>query len=834
MAHLATTPNRARAALACYTGTEHRGTEGVPGHREVHLELVTRIRLLALTAITMTGCAAHGATQTASPSPASAPPDGTATAAQVSQPMPIAQASPLVPAGRPQAPRSSALLPRVVSNSTPIGNNGSVAYFIAGGHVIAVDLATGRLLWQSAAKYDRTMWGSRTAVTRGIIFVQSGRDTGAWSDRIPIMIGLSTADGNVKIVAPKSTVGSFVGGTLYAMRNWQLVAADPQTAKPIWSTAGATAIIGPAYVFGATLLQGFNDSSGKSVDIMYAYDVRSGRNLWGIIAEPDPLGDSPGAVYLNTTGFRPSDYFLNISKVDLKSGAVVTKYTYAPDQQLRPDEFGSGLIREPPARVAGGYVYLRVSGTWYRYVADATPANPLRLEGREIQAWLKDGRLLLTTNQEVAVGQMFADRLETQRLGTALRSPVYTRNDGTTYAVIDNALVALGGSQPRNVGRVACSNVGSIVFWPSHVAAICDQPAPMKALVFVDSPTLAQTPEVRPQVQPTAKPNRFRFHVHAYLIQPPAGISPDWVAGALAPLPDGGAAFVLESRAINQRSAIGRVTKNGAFSQPVLLPGGLFPVDPFDVMADSNGTIFFNDGNHPSVMALAPSGEMMPLLTVPPTPEPINTPPGGIPVDALEHAVPIALDPAGGLWFARNEPSVQIGRIDRSKLYDVPSSYGKVRSPFVSASDGAIWFVITRYYVGRMTDDGRFSRIALPKEIAQFAGDPQRVLAAGDAGSVWLAAGSHILKISPAGIVGEYVLPNGEVNAMTQGCDGALYANELFENVARVAADGTVEEYPTGLETLNAISTGSDCSLWFTAGWNTPRQYVGTFQFARR
>ena len=69
---------------------------------------------------------------------------------------------------------------------------------------------------------------------------------------------------------------------------------------------------------------------------------------------------------------------------------------------------------------------------------------------------------------------------------------------------------------------------------------------------------------------------------------------------------------------------------------------------------------------------------------------------------------------------------------------------------------------------------------------------------------------------------------------MTQGCDGALYVNELGSTVARVAPGGAVQEYPTRFATLGAIASAPDCVLWFTAGRNEPQKYVGTLTFIPR
>jgi hypothetical protein len=66
--------------------------------------------------------------------------------------------------------------------------------------------------------------------------------------------------------------------------------------------------------------------------------------------------------------------------------------------------------------------------------------------------------------------------------------------------------------------------------------------------------------------------------------------------------------------------------------------------------------------------------------------------------------------------------------------------------------------------------------------------------------------------------------------ALTVGCDGTLYAADVAgTQLARIGRDGTIEEYPTGLYSIDGLTTTADCRMWFVGGSNAPDQQVGTF-----
>lgn len=81
---------------------------------------------------------------------------------------------------------------------------------------------------------------------------------------------------------------------------------------------------------------------------------------------------------------------------------------------------------------------------------------------------------------------------------------------------------------------------------------------------------------------------------------------------------------------------------------------------------------------------------------------------------------------------------------------------------------------------------------------------------------------------------GAVAQPTIGVQAMTAGCDGSLYAVESVPQIARISADGTIEEYPLeSYGSIDGITRASDCSIWFTAGTHGPRQQVAEFSLER-
>jgi streptogramin lyase len=110
-------------------------------------------------------------------------------------------------------------------------------------------------------------------------------------------------------------------------------------------------------------------------------------------------------------------------------------------------------------------------------------------------------------------------------------------------------------------------------------------------------------------------------------------------------------------------------------------------------------------------------------------------------------------------------------------------------------------------------------------------------LAVAPDGTVWVGGQKALAHADRHGVLRTVRLPNASsrLSALTVGCDGTLYAADaLGTQLARISPDGALEEYPTGLFTIDALTTATDCRTWFVGGSNAPTQQVGTFTFTAR
>jgi hypothetical protein len=106
-----------------------------------------------------------------------------------------------------------------------------------------------------------------------------------------------------------------------------------------------------------------------------------------------------------------------------------------------------------------------------------------------------------------------------------------------------------------------------------------------------------------------------------------------------------------------------------------------------------------------------------------------------------------------------------------------------------------------------------------------------------ESGTVWVGGARSVAHADRHGVLRTVRLPNASsrLSALTVGCDGTLYAADaLGTQLARISPDGALEEYPTGLFTIDALTTATDCRTWFVGGSNAPTQQVGTFTFTTR
>lgn len=790
------------------------------------------MRWVVLFALTLAACA-FSRPHAASPAPFTyTPAPGETTA-----PLPLVQAVPLplaTPTFGPATVTPTALRPGAKLVTAAAG----AAYYAFADQLVAVDLAQGRERWTVGG----VLPGEASAGSSRV-FVPSA------APEALELLAFDARTGSRVMTLPHVRSGHVLHDVLYAQHveplSQSFTAYDAVSGRALWSVRGLAGGPDPPHQLGGTLLQSFWQSGAILHNSMYAIDVRTGRVRWMTAKGPAPLGTSGGTVYLDSS-WEPGQFDryepLVVATVDLARGKALHEITYRPDPQRNWPPTGDRPHSASARYVAGGFVYLEVGAHWYRYDADRDPAeaHAALLERTDIRAVLSGTRLIVTHGDRVAVADSLPDRLELRALGTGpLRSNVVVRDDGTHYAVVGDDVVAIDadGERARKLGGALCSSVQDVIPWDGGVTLRCiaaDLNDAASFVVFRDSAWNEHAPSLpRPQPAPTPA---FVANVKLFPIPRPQQsplFEKQWWLGSIAAT-SSGVAFTMNRGAMNLNSAVGRMTYAGNFTIAPL-EAGEAPIFPTEIVTDAHGVTWFNDGRHATVTAWSPSGAFHPVLIgAPATPLPSvpdDTGPIWARVRRPEIGIRIATGPDGEVWFARSHPTRMIGRVQGTARYDIPEEFGDVLS-LRGGNDGALWFVASKG-LGRMTTDGAFTRIALPERQT-----PSRVMLTSGAGAtMWvLDPDGHLMQVDVHRVVRALTLPNAtdRVVAMTTGCDGALYVAEEAPQIVRFAPDGSAEEYPINVFSVNGITRAPDCSIWFTAGSNAPDQQIGRFTLERR
>jgi virginiamycin B lyase len=199
--------------------------------------------------------------------------------------------------------------------------------------------------------------------------------------------------------------------------------------------------------------------------------------------------------------------------------------------------------------------------------------------------------------------------------------------------------------------------------------------------------------------------------------------------------------------------------------------------------------------------------------------------------DPQQAALTITTGPDGALWFLagrNNEP--QGGAVGRITLTGLVSEFPLPAVPFspdasfrptiTSGPDGALWFTEVGK-IGRITTAGSLQEFPLPNGTSSATG-----LTTGPDGALWFAQVGTIGRITTAGtILQEFPLPAGDfaASALTSGPDGALWFTEVRfagqgprSKIGRITMAGTIREFPLPQHYLLQMTVGPDGALWFT------------------
>ncbi|HXM43700.1 MAG TPA: hypothetical protein VN924_20870 [Bryobacteraceae bacterium] len=192
--------------------------------------------------------------------------------------------------------------------------------------------------------------------------------------------------------------------------------------------------------------------------------------------------------------------------------------------------------------------------------------------------------------------------------------------------------------------------------------------------------------------------------------------------------------------------------------------------------------------------------------------------------NGVEYPEGIALGSDGALWFTVG--TFYVGRITTGgviTLYSVRDCCGSYLGQITPGPDGALWFTAAFSYIGA-TGTGAIGRITtsgVPTAYILPTGTSAGAITSGPDGALWFTSNAMIGRMTTAGVVtGEYPVPtDSQFLGITTGPDGALWFTEYEGNqIGRITTAGAVTEYPvpTANSEPEAITPGPDGALWFT------------------
>jgi len=265
-------------------------------------------------------------------------------------------------------------------------------------------------------------------------------------------------------------------------------------------------------------------------------------------------------------------------------------------------------------------------------------------------------------------------------------------------------------------------------------------------------------------------------------------------------------------------SGIGRLSQDGQW-QHWPLTGGC-DAQPLAITRGPDGNLWFADV-WSAYGRITPAGELTRFKTAQPS-----------------YPTGITAGPDGNLWMTVASPQSKpfIAQIDTHgdmlQEFKLPSRAGEPRG-IVSGPDGAIWFTESDG-IGRITMAGALTEFPLPQ--GNGSGTPYQI-AVGPDHNLWFIeyspAMGRIGRLTPSGHLTEFATPGqGGLQWITAGPDGALWFTADSSNtIGRITTSGSVTGYP--LPSLRAqpvgITAGPDGNIWFTESPGDGSGKIGIF-----
>jgi streptogramin lyase len=198
----------------------------------------------------------------------------------------------------------------------------------------------------------------------------------------------------------------------------------------------------------------------------------------------------------------------------------------------------------------------------------------------------------------------------------------------------------------------------------------------------------------------------------------------------------------------------------------------------------------------------------------------------------------------GNLWFADEANNSEIGKITTAgKITLYPVTTDDVTSYISAGPDGNVWFA-TQSRIGRITPAGAVAQFDLPDRFSQ----PGQI-ATGPDGNLWFpnntggtCVPNKVARSTTRGGVGDFDIPTpcAAPAGMAAGADGNMWFGEQVGKIARVTPAGAIKEF-----TLRSgahpgwLTAGPDGNVWFTdvalpgVGRITPAGTVTEFSFGQ-